>query len=468
MSARSLRILVAFAFVFTLFIYIASTQVNNMVPVKSSEEGLLGGPISGLSRWQLSKFEEGRELFRKEFQVKDGLGPLFNAKSCVSCHGGAGTAGGAGTEPGYGSYSLFAKRIPSGRFAAEAASLAASKLEWQDMDFLPDQGGPFLVEKSISKVQAAGLPDGCRIDANLNPPQDAEYTGKYYAPPLFGLGLVNCLSDIYLNGLLAKDLSGPKPLGARRALVPGHFQGIGRFGYKGSYSSLHECTADELAHQIGISNPLHRHSFSAKGIDKFPDCAKGVCPADPNDDGKVLAKIDFYLSLLAPPPRANSSPEVYQGELVFQKTGCAACHVKTLRTPERVFLLNPDGPYPLTVDGAQRQNGEPIARLMEEPKFVEVRALEKKDFSPYSDFLLHDMGPALADGIPGPGAKGGEWRSTPLWGLRHKKWYLHDGRAKTLTEAIKKHAGQAANSAKAFNGLSDPEKANLLKFLMSL
>lgn len=468
MSARSLRLLVAIAFVFTLFFYIASTQVNRMLPVKSTDEGLLGGPLPGLTRWQHEKFQEGRALFSKQFEIKDGLGPLFNERSCASCHGGAGTTGGAGTEPGYGSYTMFARRIPQGRFAAEPTSIAASKLEWQDMDFLLNKGGPFLIEKSISKMHPPVLAENCNLEANLNAPSDAEYQSKYFAPPLFGLGLVDGLSDFSINGQLMKEMDASNTAKARIAHVPALWQNVGRFGSKCRYATLYECTASELAHQIGISNPLHRHAITANGFDNLPDCIKAVCPADPNDDGKVLNKINFYLSLLAPPPRGPITPAVSRGEDAFQKTGCMVCHSKNLRTAEKVYVLNPDGPPLKSEELTPQAGGMPVVRLLEEPKFVEVRALEKKQFNPYSDFLIHDMGAKLADGIPAAGSKGGEWRTAPLWGLRNKKWYFHDGRAKTLTDAIKKHGGQAADSVKAFNLLTDAEKADLISFLSSL
>jgi CxxC motif-containing protein (DUF1111 family) len=449
---------------FAGFIYLASTQVNQLMPVKTQDEAMLGGPIPGLTRWQLSKFKEGRELFAKEFSVKDGLGPLYNAKSCASCHGGAGTMGGAGTEPGFGSYVMFGKRLAAGRFASEQSKSVSGKLEFSDMDFLLNEGGPYLKVDSIAKLKPPVLPENCKLELNSAVPASAEFKTRYLAPPLFGLGLCNSLSDFYLRGQVGKEMQEAKIKAKAPGISSAIWQNGGRFGYKCRFASLYECAASDLSHQIGITNPLHRHADSSRGFDQFPACIKSLCPADPNDDGKILNKINFYLNLLAPPPPAPLTPEISRGELAFQKATCVACHTPTIRTPEKVLVINPDGPVLSTEDDPNPAG----FRVVTEPKFVEIRAMEKVEFHPYSDFLLHDMGAQLADGIPAPAAAGGEWRTAPLWGLRHKKLYLHDGRAKTLADAIKRHGGQAADSVKAYNALSEPERTALLKFLASL
>ncbi|MBX9722423.1 MAG: hypothetical protein K2X81_13575, partial [Candidatus Obscuribacterales bacterium] len=138
-------------------------------------------------------------------------------------------------------------------------------------------------------------------------------------------------------------------------------------------------------------------------------------------------------------------------------------------TPDKVLVVNPDGPL-MKVDELPpaKPGAEARLSLSSEPKYIEVRALEGKMVDAYSDFLVHDMGAALADGVAQDGSKSSEWRTAPLWGLRMRKFYMHDGRAKKLEEAIALHGGQAADSVKEYGKLSAQEKNDLLAFLNSL
>jgi len=134
---------------------------------------------------------------------------------------------------------------------------------------------------------------------------------------------------------------------------------------------------------------------------------------------------------------------------VFEKARCAFCHRPEMRTAPTVYLVDPDSPAP-------------------KYDHIEVAALENRPVRAYSDFLLHNMGSELADGLPQAGATGGEWRTTPLWGLRLKKFYLHDGRTTDLAAAIGFHGGQAEPARRAFEQLSPGDREDLLAFLRSL
>jgi CxxC motif-containing protein (DUF1111 family) len=118
-------------------------------------------------------------------------------------------------------------------------------------------------------------------------------------------------------------------------------------------------------------------------------------------------------------------------------------------TSPTVYVVDPDSPVP-------------------ELRYMEVKALENQEVPAYSDFLLHDMGVGLADGLPQAGAKGGQWRTTPLWGLRLKRFYLHDGRTTKLNEAITAHGGQAQEVTANYAKLPQSDKDDLLAFLKSL
>jgi CxxC motif-containing protein (DUF1111 family) len=155
----------------------------------------------------------------------------------------------------------------------------------------------------------------------------------------------------------------------------------------------------------------------------------------------MLDDLTFFLSWSAPPARRHSGDaETQRGEALFRSAGCAACHRETLTTGENAR-------YP---------------------------ALSRLEIHPYTDLLLHDLGAGLADGRPDHEATGGDWRTPPLWGLglaqaaNPTARFLHDGRARTLTEAIVWHAGEAQRSRDRFRAMNEADRAALLRFLDSL
>src|SRR5207249_3489699 len=150
-----------------------------------------------------------------------------------------------------------------------------------------------------------------------------------------------------------------------------------------------------------------------------------------------------------PPPRGPITPEVTRGQQVFEKLQCAVCHMPEMHTMPQVFVVDPDSPAP-------------------KAQFIEVKGLENQPVRLYSDLLLHFMGPELADGIPPDGAGGGEWRTTPLWGLHLKKFFLHDGRTSSLQEAVLAHGGQGSEARDTYKKLPESEQQDLLSFLKSL
>jgi CxxC motif-containing protein (DUF1111 family) len=155
----------------------------------------------------------------------------------------------------------------------------------------------------------------------------------------------------------------------------------------------------------------------------------------------TVANVVFYLKTLRVPPRREADhPEVLAGEQLFEQVGCAGCHVPAMTT------------------GAS-----------------ELAVLDRVEFHPYTDLLLHDMGPGLDDGYTEGVATTSEWRTAPLWGIGIQEsfqggeaYYLHDGRARTLREAIEWHDGEGAASRDAFDALSSEDQERLLRFLRSL
>jgi CxxC motif-containing protein (DUF1111 family) len=204
---------------------------------------------------------------------------------------------------------------------------------------------------------------------------------------------------------------------------------VGRFGWKAQVPTLHQFSGDAYVNEVGVTNPEFPSENCPQG-----DCAKLAFDPDPalNDDGENVEHFEDYMTLLAPPPAAVRAPRTEAGSQVFRRLGCANCH-----TPSLVTGLSP------------------------------VLALSRKVFSPYSDFLLHDMG-ALGDGIEQGQASGRQMRTAPLWGLSARPAYLHDGRAKSVADAIIAHAGQGTDARNRFLRLGFGSRAALLAFLSSL
>jgi len=205
--------------------------------------------------------------------------------------------------------------------------------------------------------------------------------------------------------------------------------GVGRFGTKGQFATLDAFIADALRYEIGITNP---------GCPDEKPTAQNVPAAcdrrpDLEDDGAAVAMLTDFVALLAPPPRGPVGPAERRGEAVFQAVGCASCHTPSLHT----------GPSP-------------------------IAALSERDVPLYSDLLIHDLGEYLADGIHQGEAGGSDWRTTPLWGLGRRLWYLHDGRATDLRTAIELHNGEANPARDRLFERSRDDLQDLLAFLRSL
>jgi CxxC motif-containing protein (DUF1111 family) len=204
---------------------------------------------------------------------------------------------------------------------------------------------------------------------------------------------------------------------------------ICRFGKKGATYDLLQQTATAYNQDIGISSTFeHKDVYTGLTI-------------DPEVSDKTVNDVVFYLKTLkAPIQRTPNDPGVTQGQQLFIQINCSGCHKPTLQT----------GYSPITV-------------------------LSNKTIHPYTDLLLHDMGPALDDGYTEGTAKTSEWRTPPLWGLGLSEnsqggqyFLMHDGRAATIPDAIQLHGGEATNSRNSFNALSDSDRQKIIKFLQSL
>jgi CxxC motif-containing protein (DUF1111 family) len=370
-------------------------------------------PLRGSSTAQLDAFAEGDALFEILFRDNDGVGPLFIRKSCGSCHAGAGKG------PG----SVHKMQVVDADGSPPAGT--PPELPWGTTE------RPYVAGGGHTPVMApAGLPDG-RLRTSVR-----------IGPSVLGRGYVEAVLDSEIERVAAAQAlrsdgirgrinrvsyhSEPVP-GAALPHARGDADLIGRFGLKARIATLDDFTADAFQGDMGLTSPLR--PVEVPNPDGLADDLKpGV-----DVDADVVLAVGRYARLLEIPRRPIDAAQD-RGRALFDQAMCSACHVPTLRT-------RPDFPVPQLAD-------------IEAPI--------------YSDLLLHDMGADLADALVEESAGPSEWRTAPLIGLRFQRSYLHDGRALTLEQAVRAHAGpgsQANVSVDRFQALSPGDQAALLDFV---
>lgn len=374
-------------------------------PAEIDEAFLLDGPIEGLTGSELKQFLAGDIAFNDEvFSAQNGLGPLFVATKCASCH--------AGDGKGHPFTTLT-------RFGQSAPGVNG---------FL-DFGGPQLQNRAIPGFEPEKLPVGAS-------------SSKFMPPANTGLGFLELVSDEDIiamsdpNDIDGDGISGipnwkelPSFVTPFPNAIPQNGKYIHRFGKKAStYNLLHQ-TVNAYNQDIGITSIF-------APVDTFSGLE-----IDPEISTITVNDVVFYLQTLkAPIPRNQNDAEVLAGKALFNAINCSGCHKPTLRT------------------GGSN-----------------IKALSNTEFHPYTDLLLHDMGPGLDDGYTEGSAETNEWRTPPLWGLGLSQnsqggafFLMHDGRARSIEEAIIMHGGEATNAKEGYLALSKEEKDALLKFLKSL
>jgi len=416
-------------------------------------------------------FKLGNALFRKLWvsapsstQASDGLGPLFNARACQSCH----LKDGRGHPPegNPDATSMFLRLAREAETEEEKRLVAThAALNFPDPVYggqLQDLAIPGLAGEGHMKISYEEMPvtlgDGTSVSLR-KPSYSVENLGygpldprttlsPRVTPQMIGLGLVEQIhpADILANA--DPDDADGDGISGKASMVRNPKSGeptLGRFGWKAQTPSIREQTADAFAGDIGISTPDVPKSWG--------DCTEAQTACLERPDGvqerlgdteapdPVLDLVTFYSQNLAVPARRDiGKPDVLRGKQVFYEAGCASCHT---------------------------------------PKFVTRRDAPNKAHAfqliwPYSDFLLHDMGDGLADGQQVGNATGSEWRTPPLWGtgLTEKvsghTFFMHDGRARNLTEAILWHGGEAQAARDRFADLPVTDREALVTFLESL
>jgi len=283
------------------------------------------------------------------------------------------------------------------------------------------KGGPVIQQKVTPALKAA-----LGIDAE---PVPAEATARAMrtTPDLFGFGLLDAVPDAVILALAdPDDRDGDGISGRPNRFFDGR---LGRFGRKALVPTLREFNAGAFVVEQGITNPEVLSEETVGGQPIPP----GVDPVpEPEITEKALEATDAFVRFLAPPAPLKLTRVATQGRDIFSRIGCHRCHVPTLKTGDHA-----------------------------------VKALSNREVAAYTDLLLHDMGPELADiclGLATPS----EFRTEPLMGLRLSERFLHDGRAGSTEEAIRLHGGEGAAARDKFGALSSAARQALLEFLKSL
>ncbi len=397
-----------------------------LTPDAPAEEDVLDGTIAGLTPSQERQHIQGDEEFARRFAVVDGLGPIFVATSCEQCHVGDGK--------GHPSFNLT-------RFGRTVGST---------FDPMTAFGGPQLQHRSIPGYPPERIPSGVTGISRFTPPavtglgfldavEDATLIALADPNDADGDGISGRLQlhapSELIEAVLALEARGSPDPAARGTLVNGMY--IGRFGKKALTVNLLHQTVGAYHEDMGVTSDLIPEDlFTPEAGSRASDDA-----ADPEVSSSTVANVVFYLKTLRAPSRREADhPEVLAGEQLFESIGCAKCHVPALRT------------------GAS-----------------EIAVLDRVEFYPYTDLLLHDMGPDLDDGYTEGVALTSEWRTPPLWGIGIQEnfqggraFFMHDGRARSLREAIELHGGEGAGSRAAFRNLTPAQQERLLRFLRSL
>lgn len=365
-------------------------------------------PIDGLGHDDVVGFQDGDDLFDLPFRAPDGLGPLFIRTACSACHA-EGSRG-----PGL----------------------------VQKMALVAADGVTPIADQSALRYGHTirqGMAAGAKVPITAPTADNVKVTIRL-GPAVLGRGYMEAVDDAEIlrveheQSLRTDGIHGKAThvtfasVGNPDQTFFRYKQGdqvIGRFGLKSRIATLDDFTADAYQGDMGMTTPMRPTEL--------------VNPDGLADDGRAGVDLDqahvdrvaFYLRRIAIPRRLGLED---RGAQLFAQAACAACHVPSLRT----------------------RADYPIAKLA------------GIDAAIYTDFLLHDMGPALADGQTDGGATSSQWRTAPLIGLRFARTYLHDGRAHSVEDAITAHAGEAAGAAQAFQALTGEDRAALIKFVEAL
>lgn len=415
-----------------------------------------GNSLLSLTSDEIDQFVIGNSFNRNNWvtapsstSARDGLGPFFNASSCSSCH------------------FLDGKGAPTSAASSEITQSLLFRLSVPGKGshgeplFDPNYGEQFN-PRAIIGVDAEGevavnyqelpgsYPDGSSFSLRIPTysfsnlkygPMSGTLISPRIATQMCGVGLLEAVSEETIQSFADETDANNDGISGRPNYVWDYKtqrKVLGRFGWKANQSTTEQQTASALNGDVGITSSL----FSTEGLtvtqqEKYGNLPNGGAP---EIEEKTFQNVVFYIKTLAVPARRNwKDQQVIEGKALFIKANCSGCHVSKMQTGSSA-----------------------------------INYLANQTIRPYTDLLLHDMGDGLADNRPDYEATGTEWRTAPLWGVglvktvnKHTN-FMHDGRARSIEEAILWHGGEAEKSKKAFMNFSKPDRDALLKFIDSL
>lgn len=387
--------------------------------------------VTARDRFELQT--SGFSIFHKRVSQKEGLGPYFNNRSCGGCHvdNGRGPLRLSSEERGGSTFIVKLQPRPgvSSQLKKELKRVGEQlrdqqvsgkpryriRLSWKSVSGRYGNGKRYKLRAPLLRFKIPGIRRKL-LSASMR-----------MTPAIIGPGLLEAVPDAAILAMSdPTDVDGDG-ISGQASLVVDRRTGklrIGRFGFRASHPTVEQQSAAAAFNDMGLSNVLFPGRRNEQELSE-----------------ESLSRVTAYLQLAGVPfARDQEDPTVQAGLVLFQKIGCETCHRMTLRTSAGV-----------------------------------APELENQEIHPFTDLLLHDMGPGLADTRIGRKSLGREWRTTPLWGLGYassiskvKPLYLHDGRARSIEEAILWHGGEAATSQRLFRYLYPEERSTLLRFLKSL
>ena len=430
--------------------YLDSTLITDKLggttsrPVSSSEALTFIKPSA--SRDEKNDFLFGNKLFNFQWlspgniqKNLDGLGPKFNQRACSDCH----IRNGRGIHVNNSGKRTFVVKVLESKKLLEdtesshfigkqiqdsaivnSAPEAKIKIKWFETKHKYSDGENYFLRKPkliIEKKWAKKIKPGTVLSIRM-------------PPPLVGMGLINNISNEFLLSISDQNDIDNNGISGKANLINNiseNKKSVGKFGWKASIESLEVQNAIASFEDMGITNPIFKDESCYKS---YTLCQTSKTKPEMNEI--YFNKINNYIKLLAvPEQRSRKSKSVQHGKKVFNQLGCNLCHIPTVKI----------------------ENGNTNERI-----------------HPFSDFLLHNMGKGLEDKSQNKIHTNSEWRTAPLWGIGLTKkisgseFYLHDGRARNLEEAILWHGGEARKSSEGFRTLEKTKRIQLVKFLESL
>ena len=391
---------------------------------------MAGQPLPAVTSGERSVFERGKIAFDEADGVDEGLGPRFNLDSCGGCHSQPSLGGSSpALNPQIAAATKLGalNRIPP--FLRPDGPVRVLRLQ-RGPNGQPDGG----VHSLFTITGRADAPPGCRINQpDFSRPDNMVFR---IPTPVFGLGLIEAIPDATLRANLAGSAARRQALGIQgRFNTNGNDGTITRFGWKAQNKSLQIFSGEAYNVEVGVTNELFPQEREEDAA-----CWTTAGPEDRADhDRGTFSDVELFtqfMRFLDAPRRAPAAPATLRGQQLFDSAGCATCHTPLLRTGRSASA-----------------------------------ALHEKEALLYSDLALHRMGQRLDDGVTQGVARGEEWRTAPLWGLGQRIFFLHDGRARDLDDAIRQHdspGSEARQVIQNYNGLRPEQRQDLLAFLRSL